>query len=74
MTAEFVPLNQYRWVVHLVATLGWVIYAIVVGSLVILHNFSGFWAWLSVITAVVGNSAHIIAFGLSQQGVSIKNP
>ncbi len=57
--------------VHLLATVIWGIYGIVIGAMAIFYSYSGTFVWLSVIVAVVGNSSHLVAFAWSQKGVSI---
>lgn len=58
----------------LLSTVVWGAYGITTSALVIVHDYSSFWAWLSVITAIIGNSAHLVYFAVSQKGVVIKNP
>lgn len=58
--------------VHLLATLFWGIYGIVIGSLVVVFGYNNDFAWISVIVAVVGNSAHLVAFSYGQGKISIQ--
>ena len=62
-----------KMTVHLVATVIWGLYGIIVGSLVVVHNFGGIWAWISITTAVVGNSTHLVIFSITSKGVQIQD-
>ena len=57
---------------HLLTGLIWGIYAVTVGSLAIVYNFGSPWVFVSIITAVVGNSAHLVSFAWSTaQGLKV---
>ena len=58
---------------HLLTGLIWGVYAITIGSLAIVYNFSSPWVFVSIITAVVGNSAHLVAFAWSNKGLQISS-
>ena len=60
-----------KGIVHLVATMVWGVYGIGVGTLTVVYGYSSPWAWISVITAVVGNSAHLVSYAVSSAGVEI---
>ncbi|MEM0135731.1 MAG: hypothetical protein QXU18_11005, partial [Thermoplasmatales archaeon] len=56
--------------VHLVATLLWGTYGITVGSIgVLTHGFNPY-VMASVVTAIGGNSAHLISMSLSKTGLT----
>ena len=55
--------------IHFLATLIWGVYGVVVG-LAALYSPGGFslWIGITVVTAIVGNSAHLVAFAWSKKG------
>ena len=60
--------------VHLVATILWVLYSVVVGALAVIENYSGTdsnYLWLGIIVAIIGNSTHLVTMSLSQKGLTI---
>ena len=64
-----------REMVHLLVSLVWGIYGIVVGAMGIAYSFSGalsYWLWISIIVAITGNSAHMVAMSMSTQGIEVQ--
>ena len=59
--------------VHLLATIIWGIYGIVVGALAIVQGYTGVFVWISVIVSVTGNSAHLVTFAWSQKGLTVSS-
>lgn len=59
--------------VHLIASLLWGFYGIIVGTLVVVFSYSNLFSWLSIIVAIIGNSTHLVAFSYSQGKVSIQS-
>ncbi len=59
--------------IHFLATGIWGLYGIVVGSLVIVHGYSGLWPFVSVIAAIVGNSAHLVTFAYSRGKITMSS-
>lgn len=57
--------------VHLIMALLWGLYGVIIGSLVVIYNYSNIWAWLSVIVAVAGNSIHLITLDVGKKGIEI---
>ena len=57
----------------LVATVMWGIYGILVGMLIVIMHYAGIYAWISIIVAVVGNSAHLMTLHLSKSGLSVSD-
>ena len=56
--------------VHLISTLLWGIYGLSVGTIgVIYGQFNGYLT-VTIVTAIVGNSAHLISMSLSKTGLS----
>ncbi len=39
----------------------------------IVYSYSGDFVWISVIVAVVGNSAHLVTFAWSQKGLTVSS-
>lgn len=58
-------MNMPAALTHLLTGLIWGVYAITIGSLAVVYNFNSPWVFVSIITAVVGNSAHLVAFAWS---------
>lgn len=59
--------------VHLIASLLWGIYGIIVGTLVVVYSYNNLFSWLSIIVAIIGNSTHLVAFSYSQGKISIQS-
>ena len=59
--------------VHLVASLGWITFAVIIGSLGVAYNYVTPYLWVSIIVAIVGNSSHLVAMSLSKTGLSVQN-
>jgi hypothetical protein len=58
--------------VHLIASLLWGFYGIIIGSLVVVFSYHNDFAWISVVVAVIGNSTHLVAFSYSQGKISVQ--
>ena len=58
--------------VHIVATVLWGIFGIVVGTTALITHQYNDWVGYSLITAIAGNSAHLIMFSLSKTGAEIQ--
>ena len=58
---------------HILTGLIWGVYAITIGSLTVIYDFSSAWVFVSIIAAVVGNSAHLVAFAWSNKGLQISS-
>ena len=59
------------WILVL-ATGIWGIYALVVGTLSIVDGFTGNLVWITIITAIVGNSAHLVTFAYQKGKIQIQ--
>ena len=57
--------------VHLLATLIWGIWGIVIGTIAVWTGTFTQWVAIATIVAVVGNSAHLVSFAWSQKGLSV---
>ena len=51
---------------HLIASLGWIIYAVIVGVMAVVYGYQSDLLWVSIIMAIVGNSAHLVTLAYSQ--------
>ena len=51
---------------HLLVSMGWIIYAVIVGVMAVIYNYQSSILWVSVIVAIVGNSAHMVTLAYSQ--------
>jgi len=58
--------------VHVIASLLWGIYGIIVGTLVVVYSYDNLYGWLSIIVAIIGNSSHLVAFSYSQGKISVQ--
>lgn len=59
--------------VHLVATLLWGIYGLTVGSLGIIYHSYNSYVMVTVVSAIAGNSAHLISMSLSKAGLEVSS-
>jgi len=58
--------------VHLISSLLWGIYGIIVGTLVVVYSYHDLYGWLSIIVAIIGNSSHLVALSYSQGKISVQ--
>lgn len=56
-----------EWV-HLIASVFWGTYGLTVGTLAVVHNDLNVYTMVTLVTAIVGNSAHLISMSLSKTG------
>ena len=56
---------------HLLASFIWGLYGLVIGAMAVSYRVFDIWVALSVITAIVGNSAHLVAFAWSKKAATI---
>ena len=56
-----------EWV-HLIASVFWGTYGHTVGTLAVVHNDLNVYTMVTLVTAIVGNSAHLISMSLSKSG------
>ena len=56
-----------EWV-HLIASGIWGTYGLTVGTLAVVHNDLNVYTMVTLVTAIVGNSAHLISMSLSKTG------
>lgn len=59
-------------IVSLISGIIWGTYAIVIGTLAVYFSYNNNWAWLSIVVAIVGNSAHLIVMHYSAKGLTIQ--
>lgn len=59
--------------IHFFAVLIWGVFGIAIGSIGIIYHYSNDLLWISVIAAISGNSAHLVAFAMSKRGVQISS-
>jgi len=59
-------------VVSLISGIIWGTYAIIVGTLTVYFSYNNDWAWVSIVVAIIGNSAHLIVMHYSNQGLTIQ--
>lgn len=59
--------------IHLVATLIWGLFGIVIGSIALVYGQFGTWVGISLVAAITGNSAHLVSFSLSKTGLDISS-
>lgn len=59
--------------VHLIATILWALFGIIVGSLgVISHQYSAF-LMATMVAAIAGNSAHLVTMDFNKKGIEISS-
>ena len=60
---------MYKESVHLISAVLWGVYGLTTGSIgVIYHEFNPY-LMVTIVTAIVGNSAHLISMSLSKTGL-----
>ena len=59
--------------VHLIASMIWGIYGITVGLIGVLYNHFSAYVMVSIVVAIVGNSAHLMAMSLSKTGLTVSD-
>ena len=60
-----------RATVSMITSLGWILYAITVGVMAVAYDYSVTYLWISIVVAIVGNSAHMVALSLSKSGFDV---
>lgn len=60
-------------VVHLIGVIVWGIFGLTVGTLSVIHNNFSAYVMVSMVAAIVGNSAHLIALSLSKTGLQVSS-
>lgn len=58
--------------IHFLSTLIWGTYGLVVGVVVVIHGYNNSFTWISIIVAIVGNSAHLVAFAYSKGRITVQ--
>jgi len=60
-----------EWV-HLVATIFWGTFGLAVGSLAVVSNTFNIYVMVALITAIVGNSAHLVAMSYNKGSLQVE--
>jgi len=60
-----------EWV-HLIASIFWGIYGLAVGTIGVVHNDFNLYVMVSIVTAIVGNSAHLISMSYSKGSLQVE--
>jgi len=60
-----------EWV-HLIATIFWGTFGLTIGSLSVIYNTFNIYVMVSLITAIVGNSAHLISMSYSKGSLQVQ--
>jgi hypothetical protein len=60
-----------EWV-HLLATVFWGTFGLAIGSLSVIHNTFNIYVMVSLITAIVGNSAHLVAMSYNKGSLNVQ--
>jgi len=60
-----------EWV-HLLATVFWGTFGLTVGSLAVVDNTFNIYVMVSLITAITGNSAHLVAMSYSKGSLQVE--
>lgn len=61
-------MNMKRETVHLISALLWGLYGLTVGTIGVVYNDFNFDVMVTIVVAIVGNSAHLITMSLSKTG------
>jgi len=60
-----------EWV-HLIASVFWGTFGLTVGSLSVIYNTFNIYVMVSLITAIAGNSAHLVAMSYSKGSLQVE--
>jgi len=60
-----------EWV-HLLATVFWGTFGLAVGSLAVIDNTFNIYVMVSLITAITGNSAHLVAMSYNKGSLNVQ--
>jgi len=60
-----------EWV-HLIATVFWGTFGLAVGTIGVIHNDFNIYVMVSLITAIVGNSAHLVAMSYNKGSLNVQ--
>jgi len=60
-----------EWV-HLLATVFWGTFGLAIGSLAVIDNTFNIYVMVSLITAIVGNSAHLVAMSYNKGSLNVQ--
>jgi hypothetical protein len=60
-----------EWV-HLLATVFWGTFGLAIGSLAVVSNTFNLYVMVSLITAIVGNSTHLVAMSYSKGSLQVE--
>jgi hypothetical protein len=58
--------------VHLISTLLWGIYGLTVGTVSLIYNSFNPYVMVTLVSAIVGNSAHLISMSYGQKGLEVQ--
>jgi len=58
--------------VHLLATVFWGTFGLAIGSLAVIDNTFNIYVMVSLITAIVGNSAHLVAMSYNKGSLNVQ--
>jgi len=60
-----------EWV-HLIATVFWGTFGLAIGSLSVIYNTFSVYVMVALITAIVGNSTHLVAMSYSKGNLQVE--
>jgi len=60
-----------EWV-HLIASIFWGIYGLAVGTIGVIYNDFSIYVMVSIVTAIVGNSAHLVAMSYNKGSLNVQ--
>jgi len=60
-----------EWV-HLLATVFWGTFGLAIGSLAVIDNTFNIYVMVSLVTAIVGNSAHLVAMSYNKGSLNVQ--
>jgi hypothetical protein len=62
-----------RETVHLVATIFWGLFGLTVGIIATFRNDFNVYVMVALVSAVAGNSVHLISMSMSKTGISVSS-
>ena len=56
---------------HVIVSALWAVFSIVFGISAIIYHFDSLWTGVVLVSAISGNSVHMVTFSLSKEGMEV---
>jgi hypothetical protein len=57
--------------VHMVSAMLWGVFGLVIGSLSVVYNNFNAFVMVTLVSAIAGNSVHLVSMSMSKSGISV---